>query len=83
MRKGLERPAAVARVRNSVPLLPHRPAAPRITTAMVTPCAMMTNRRALLDVSVLIALFHPDHVHHESLTTGSSTSCQPGLLPNR
>ena len=27
----------------------------------------MTNkRRALLDVSVLIALFHPDHVHHEA-----------------
>ncbi len=26
---------------------------------------MMNNRRALLDVSVLIALFHPDHVHHE------------------
>ena len=25
----------------------------------------MNNRRALLDVSVLIALFHPEHVHHE------------------
>jgi toxin-antitoxin system PIN domain toxin len=26
---------------------------------------MTSNRRALLDVSILIALFHPDHVHHE------------------
>ena len=35
MRKGLERPAAAARVRNGVPLFPHRPGAPPITTAMV------------------------------------------------
>ena len=26
---------------------------------------MKSNRRALLDVNVLIALFHPEHVHHE------------------
>ena len=26
---------------------------------------MRSNRRALLDVNILIALFHPEHVHHE------------------
>ena len=26
---------------------------------------MKTSRRALLDVNVLIALFHPEHVHHQ------------------
>ena len=35
MRKGLERPVSETRVRNGVPLFPHRPGAPPITMAMV------------------------------------------------
>jgi hypothetical protein len=35
IRKGLERPASPARVRNGIPLFPHRPGAPPITMAMV------------------------------------------------
>lgn len=35
IRKGLERPAPAAKVRNGVPLLPHRPGAPPTTMAIV------------------------------------------------
>ena len=71
-RKGLAVPAHRGSTRNGVPLLARRPAnAPRPTMKLVNCFATSSagatgmSRVALLDVNVLVALFDPDHVHHE------------------
>ena len=65
-RAGLQPRARSARVRNGVPLLPP-PAGRRAPDdeARELAARRRVNRIALLDVNVLVALFDPDHVHHD------------------
>ena len=57
----------VPKVRNGVPLLPRRLGGRIVTMKLVNELRdERVSRVALLDVSLLIALFDRDHVHHEA-----------------
>ena len=62
-------PPRTDRVRKGVPLLPRRPpGAQKPTMALVNRLrrgGMSARGATLLDVNVLVALFDPDHVHHQ------------------
>ena len=75
-RRGLDASPRAKGVRNGVPLLPRRPpGSVRPTMKLVrelldddlggTAITSLMARVALLDVNVLVALFDPDHIHHE------------------
>ena len=65
-RRGLQQRGRPAKMRNGVPVMPRRPQAPQDHDGAGKRAARRMSRPALLDVNVLVALFDPDHIHHDA-----------------